>query len=117
MERGAHAGAGLLSGLVTRGGPTLEQSVPEGLQAAERTHTGEVHGGLSPVGGTPHWSRGRVRSPAPEEEGAAETRCEELTPTPIPCPPVLLAGRRQRKLGVKLCLGRRQGWGGRENWE
>jgi len=33
-----------------------------------------------------------VRSPPPEEEGAAETKCGELTVTPIPHPPVLLVG-------------------------
>ncbi|KAK4807108.1 hypothetical protein QYF61_018449 [Mycteria americana] len=42
-----------------------------------RTHVGEVHGELSPMGG----------SPPPEEEGAAETMCDELTTTPIPHPP------------------------------
>jgi len=31
-----------------------------------------------------------------EEEGAAETTCDELTVTPIPHPPVLLGGRRER---------------------
>ncbi|PKU44760.1 suppression of tumorigenicity 5 protein isoform x4 [Limosa lapponica baueri] len=36
-----------------------------------------------------------VRSPPPEEEGAAET-CEELTTTSIPRSPVLLKGRRQK---------------------
>jgi len=46
-----------------------------------------------------------------EEEAAAETMCDELTTTPIPCPPVLLRGRRWRKLGVKLSLGRTEGWG------
>jgi len=75
MEKGAHAEAGLLAGLVTPWGPTLEQPVPEGLHPVEgthaeavrgelqpvgRTHTGEFRGGLSPVGGTPCWSRGRV---------------------------------------------------------
>jgi len=35
-----------------------------------------------------------VRSPPPEEEGAAETTCDELTAVPIPHPPALLAGRR-----------------------
>lgn len=30
MERGSHAGAGLLAGVVTLQGLTLEQSVPEG---------------------------------------------------------------------------------------
>jgi len=29
-----------------------------------------------------------------EEEGAAETKCDELTITPIPHPPVRLEGRR-----------------------
>ena len=37
-----------------------------------------------------------MRSPPPEEEGAAETRCDELTITPIPCPSALLGGRRER---------------------
>jgi len=37
-----------------------------------------------------------VRSPPPEEEGAAETTCDELTVTPIPHPPVPLGGRRKR---------------------
>ena len=40
-----------------------------------------------------------VRSPPPEEEGAAETMCDELTQTPFPIP---------------LC---RSGGGGRENQE
>jgi len=31
-----------------------------------------------------------VRSPPPEEEGAAETPCDELTVTPIPHPPAPL---------------------------
>ena len=31
-----------------------------------------------------------MRSPPPEEEGAAETACDELTVTPIPHPPVPL---------------------------
>ena len=74
--RGAHRRAGLLTGPVAHGGPTLEQSVPEGLYIMERTcsgpvleelqpvgrtHVGEVHEELSPMGGTPHWSRGRVQ--------------------------------------------------------
>jgi len=37
-----------------------------------------------------------VRSPPPEEEGAAETTCDELTVTSTPCPPVPLGGRRQK---------------------
>ncbi|GAB0195076.1 F-box only protein 31 [Grus japonensis] len=35
-------------------------AVCEELQPMGRTHTEEIHGGLSPVGGTPCWSRGRV---------------------------------------------------------
>jgi len=42
-----------------------------------------------------------VRSPAPEDEGAAEPTCDELTVTPIPRPLALLGGRRP---------GRREGW-------
>ena len=42
-----------------------------------------------------------VRSPPSEEKGAAETMCDELTVTPIPC----------QEMGVKLSPGRRQGWG------
>ena len=53
----------------------LEQSAPKRLHPLERTHagvvleelqqvarihTGKCHGGLSPVGGTPGWSRKRV---------------------------------------------------------
>jgi len=30
--------------------------------------------------------------PCPEEEGTAEVMCDELTATPIPCPPALLGG-------------------------
>ena len=52
-----------------------------------------------------------MRSPPPEEEGAAETMCDELTTTPIPHPPVLLWGEEVEKSGVKLSPGRREGWG------
>ncbi|KAJ7425604.1 hypothetical protein BTVI_02456 [Pitangus sulphuratus] len=34
--------------------------VCEELQPVGRTHSEEVGGGVSPIGGTPHWSRGRV---------------------------------------------------------
>ncbi|GAB0183550.1 Golgi-specific brefeldin A-resistance guanine nucleotide exchange factor 1 [Grus japonensis] len=37
-----------------------------------------------------------VRSPPLEEEGAAETMCDELATAPIPSTPVLLAGRSDR---------------------
>ena len=53
--------------------------------------------------------RQSVRSLPPEKEGAAETRSDELTTTPIPCT-ALLRGRRERKFGVELSLARREGW-------
>jgi len=126
MERGAHAGAGLLAGLVTPWGTHA------GAACSWRT---------APRGKDPCWgsssraaacgkdSRWRslwrtvsherdlrleqgksVRSPHPEEERVAETTCDELTAAPIPRPPVLLMGR-GRETGVKLSLGRREGWG------
>jgi len=68
-------------------GPTLGQ-VREELQPMGRTHIGEVCGGLCPMRGTFMLEQGKsVRSPPPEEEGAAETTCDELTVTPIPRPP------------------------------
>ncbi|GAB0179878.1 hypothetical protein GRJ2_000453100 [Grus japonensis] len=67
VKRGAHAGAGFLAGLVTPWG-THARAVHEELQPMGRTHVGEVHGGLTPVVGTPQWS-----SEACVEEGAAET--------------------------------------------
>jgi len=42
VEIGAHAGAGLLAGLVTPWRPMLEQPVPEGLHPVEGTHAGAV---------------------------------------------------------------------------
>ena len=51
-----------------------------------------------------------VRSPPPEEEGSAETTCDERTVTPIPHPPVPTGtGGGGRETGVKLSLGRREG--------
>lgn len=47
-------------GCDSMGKPVLEQPMPEGLEAAERTHTGAVCEGLQLMGGTPCWSRGRV---------------------------------------------------------
>ena len=38
-----------------------------------------------------------MRSPPPEEEGAAETTCDELTQTPIPRPPAPLEGEEVEK--------------------
>ena len=48
-----------------------------------------------------------VRSPPPEEEGAAEATCDELTTTPIP-QPLCCCGEEREKSGVKLGLGKRE---------
>ena len=53
-----------------------------------------------------------MRSPPSEEEGAAETACDELTITPIPHPPALLVGRRGRN-GIEVGPGKKGGVGGR----
>ncbi|GAB0188393.1 hypothetical protein GRJ2_001304600 [Grus japonensis] len=47
------------------GDPTLEQFAPEGLHPVGETHVGEVREGLSPVRGTPCWSRGTMRGVLP----------------------------------------------------
>ena len=60
------------------------------LQPVGRTHVGEVCGELSPWEG-PHAGAEEQC----EEEGAAETTCDEQTTTPIPCPLALLGGRRE----------------------
>jgi len=53
-----------------------------------------------------------VRSPPPEEEGAAERACDELTAATIPHPPAPLGGRRERN-GSEAEPGKK-GWvGGR----
>jgi len=33
-------------------------------------------------------------SPPPQEEGVAETKCDKLTATPVPCHPAPFRGRR-----------------------
>jgi len=90
-------------------GRTHAGAVREKLQPVGRTHVGDVYGELSPVRGTfTLEQRQRVRSPPPEEEGAAETKCGELTPFPIP---LRHSGGRGRETGVKLSPRRREGWG------
>ncbi|KAJ7401826.1 hypothetical protein BTVI_92309 [Pitangus sulphuratus] len=83
---------------------TLDQSVPEGLYLMERTHTGDAHEKLQLVERT-HIEEGPGRVSGVveecEEEGAAETRCDELTIVPISCPPTSLCGRRQRNWEVE----------------
>lgn len=84
---------GLHSGKLTHKGTILEEVLPVGWIRIR-----EVSGVLSPVGGTPHWSRGRTSGPV------AGTMGDELTITPIPCLPALLVGeevepKKQGKLG------------------
>lgn len=49
-----------------------------------------------------------VRSPPHVEQDAAERTRNELTTTPILCPPVMLVREEVENLGVKLRLGRRE---------
>ena len=49
---------------------------------------------------------------SPEEEGAAETTCGELTTTPVPRPPAPLRGRRERN-GIEAEPGNKGGVGGK----
>jgi len=51
-----------------------------------------------------------VRSPPPEEEGAAETMCDELTAAPIPHLPAPFRGRRERN-GSEAEPGKKGGVG------
>ncbi|GAB0183943.1 zinc finger and BTB domain-containing protein 5 [Grus japonensis] len=73
-------------------GPTLEQFVKncspwEGLTLEKFMEVSRER--------DPKVEQGKnVRSPPPEEEGVAETMCDQLTITPIPHPPVPLRGRR-----------------------
>ena len=53
-----------------------------------------------------------VRNPPFEKEGVTETTCDELTTTPIPRPPVLLGGRRERN-GSEAEPGKKGGVGRR----
>jgi len=101
----------------------VEQPVPEGLHPVEVTHTKAISEELQPMGKTHvgevceelspmRWDLtlelGKsVRSPPPEEQGAAETTCDELTITPILRPPARSGGG-GRKMGVKLSLGRKE---------
>jgi len=52
-----------------------------------------------------------VRNPPPEEEGVEEKMYDEPSAIPIRSPPVSLGAGRGREMGVKLSLGRREGWG------
>lgn len=48
LQREDHTGERFLTGTKDHGGLTLEQSAPEGLHLAERTHSGAVLGEWQP---------------------------------------------------------------------
>jgi len=109
------------------GGPTLEQSVPEGLHPVGRTHVGVVREELHPVGRA-HMEKS-VENCLPWEGPHTGTgaECEESSPwgersgrdnvwstdhnlhSPSPC--TTWGGEEVGNSGVKLSLGRREGWG------
>ena len=76
------------------GGPTLEQSVHEGLQPVGRTHVGEVCGELSPVRGTPRWSRGRVWGVLPPRSKEQQRHVMNWPQPPFPILLCCSGGRR-----------------------
>jgi len=55
------------------------------------------------------WEGPQVVAGAECEEDRAAEMCDELTATPIPCPPAPLGGRRERKSQMKFSPGRREG--------
>lgn len=73
-------------------GPTLEQFMKK-LQPVGGMHAGESSWRTVSHGRDPCRN---VKIPLPEDEIAGETTCNELSPVPIPCLPVLLAGMIQR---------------------
>ncbi|KAJ7412634.1 hypothetical protein BTVI_45916 [Pitangus sulphuratus] len=84
LEREVYTGTGLLAGLVTCRGPTLEQF----LKSCSLTLENFVEHCLLWVE-----QQKSVRSPSPEEGGVAELVCDELTAVLIAH---ILEGRRQR---------------------
>lgn len=67
------------------GGPTLQKFMKD----VERTQGGEGHEGFLPWVG-PQVSGEECGDPPTEEEGAAQTTCDEPTKIPIPHPSALL---------------------------
>ena len=108
------------------GGLSVEPSVPEGLQHVERilagavgeelrptgrTHIGEVCGGLSPVGGTPWWSRGRVWVVLLLKRNEWQRQCVMNWPRPPLPVPLQCLGEEVASSGVNFSPGRKQEWG------
>ena len=97
-ETWAHTGAGLRQYLWPLAGSMLEQSVPAGLHPMGRTDIGEFCGGLSPVGGTPHWSRGIVWGVLPlrRKRGRDSVWWTDCNPLLYPSAPLGGGGREYR---------------------
>ena len=102
-------------------GHTLDQSVPEGLHPVERTcawavceelqpvggtRAVEVHGGLCPMGGIPHWSRGRLWGGRSGRDNAWWTYWN-----PHFLSPCTNQGEQVENSGVKLSPEIRKVWG------
>ena len=107
-------------GLWSHGGPTLEQSVPEGLHPMERTHSeaaheelqpmgrthvGVVHGGIFPMGGTPCWSLGGVWRGWSSRDNVWWTDCN-----PLSLSSCAIVGEQVGKSGLKMSPKRRERW-------
>lgn len=111
----------LLAGAVAHDGATLEQSVPGDLYSMKRTHiravveelqpvgrtrVAAVNEGLYPMRGTPHCSRGR---PVEGRRGRDKWVWTDHN-TPFHIPLCCSEWEYVEKLGMKLILGRREGW-------
>lgn len=83
-ERDLYWSSLFLKGCTLWKGHTLEQF------ENWRTHTGEVHGGLFPVDGTPHWNRGRIRI----NLSLRRKQQQRLTAASIPGPFAAAGGRK-----------------------
>jgi len=87
--------------------------VPEGLHPVGRTHAGAVCGRLSPVGGTPGWSRGRVWGVLPlRRKEQQRQRVMNWPQPPFPVPLYCCWGE-GREFGSEVEPVEKEGVGGR----
>jgi len=87
-------------------GPTLEQFMG-------RTHVGAVCGGLSPMGGTPGWSRVRVWGALPLRRKEWQTQLVTNWLHPPFSVPLCCLERGGREMGSEVEPGKKGGLGGR----
>jgi len=86
-ERAAHAGAGLVAGLVTPWkGPPLGQFV-KNCSSWEGLRLEQFMENCLPWEGPQAGAGAECDTSSPEEEEVAGTTCEELTAAPVPPPP------------------------------